>query len=318
MHNSKAHLWFIAPAIILMIIILIFPLFLAGGISFTDYNLGNKTFEWIGLENYDKMFYRKTYVKKIWATATYVIVVVPISVILGLCAAMLLNSLRFGADIYKTIFFLPVMATLLAMAIAWEFTLHPTLGIVNSFLANGCGGAREFIFGFHWLPWVDSEQSWYAVACANNMDFPYWLKQKNTAIWTVCFIGIWRDLGFNMVLYLAGLTGIPRELYQAAEMDGAKSTWEQFKLVTWPMLGPTTLFVVTITTIRTFQVFDTIEILTKGGPSKTTYVMMYAIFEKAIQQNLTSIGAAITVVFIGFILILTFFQRYIIEKRVHY
>ena len=318
MHNSKAHLWFIAPAKILMIIILIFPLFLAGGISFTDYNLGNKTFEWIGLDNYDKMFNRKTYVKMIWATATYVIVVVPISVILGLCAAMLLNSLRFGADIYKTIFFLPVMATLLAMAIAWEFTLHPTLGIVNSFLANGCGGAREFIFGFHWLTWVDSEQSWYAVACANNMDFPYWLKQKNTAIWTVCFIGIWQAFGFNIVLYLAGLTGIPRELYQAAEMDGAKSTWEQFKLVTWPMLGPTTLFVVTITTIRTFQVFDTIEILTKGGPSKTTYVMMYAIFEKAIQQNLTSIGAAITVVFIGFILILTFFQRYIIEKRVHY
>ena len=318
MHNSKAHLWFIAPAIILMIIILIFPLFLAGGISFTDYNLGNKTFEWIGLENYDKMFNRKTYVKMIWATATYVIVVVPISVILGLCAAMLLNSLRFGADIYKTIFFLPVMATLLAMAIACEFTLHPTLGIVNNFLANGCGGAREFIFGFHWLPWVDSEQSWYAVACANNIDFPYWLKQKNTAIWTVCFIGIWEAFGCNMVLYLAGLTGIPRELYQAAEMDGAKSTWEQFKLVTWPMLGPTTLFVVTITTIRTFQVFDTIEILTKGGPSKTTYVMMYAIFEKAIQQNLTSIGAAITVVFIGFILILTFFQRYIIEKRVHY
>ena len=318
MHNSKAHIWFIAPAIILMIIILIFPLFLAGGISFTDFNLGNKTFEWVGLENYDKMFNRKTYVKMIWATATYVIVVVPISVVLGLCAAMLLNSLRFGADIYKTIFFLPVMATLLAMAIAWEFTLHPTLGIVNSFLANGCGGVREFILGFHWLPWVDSQESWYAVACANNMDFPYWLKQKNTAIWTVCFIGIWQAFGFNMVLYLAGLTSIPRELYQAAEMDGAKSTWEQFKLVTWPMLGPTTLFVVTITTIRTFQVFDTIEILTKGGPSKTTYVMMYAIFEKAIQQNLTSIGAAITVVFIGFILVLTFFQRYVIEKRVHY
>ena len=96
MHNSKAHIWFIAPAIILMIIILIFPLFLAGGISFTDYNLGNKTFEWVGLENYDKMFNRKTYVKMIWATATYVIVVVPISVVLGLCAAMLLNSLRFA------------------------------------------------------------------------------------------------------------------------------------------------------------------------------------------------------------------------------
>ena len=152
MHNSKAHIWFIAPAIILMIIILIFPLFLAGGISFTDYNLGNKSIGWVGLENYDKMFNRKTYVKMIWATATYVIVVVPISVVLGLCAAMLLNSLRFGADIYKTIFFLPVMATLLAMAIAWEFTLHPTLGIVNSFLANGCGGVRAVSYTHLTLP----------------------------------------------------------------------------------------------------------------------------------------------------------------------
>ena len=252
------------------------------------------------------------------ATATYVLIVVPASVIIGLAAAVMLNSLRFGADIYKTIFFLPVMATLLAMAIAWEFTLHPTLGIINSFLADGCGGIREFILGFHWLPWVGAEDSWYSVACANNMDFPYWLKDKKTAIWTICFIGIWQAFGFNMVLYLAGLTSIPRELYHAAEMDGAHSTWEQFKLVTWPMLGPTTLFVVTITTIRSFQVFDTIEILTKGGPSKTTYVMMYAIFEKAIMQNITSIGAAITVVFIVFIILLTFFQRYVIEKRVHY
>jgi multiple sugar transport system permease protein len=301
-----------------MFIILIFPVLLAGGISFTNYNLGNPSFDWIGLENYEKMFSRKTYIKMIWATATYVLIVVPFSVVIGLCAAMLLNSLRFGGDIYKTIFFLPVMATLLAMAIAWEFTLHPTMGIVNSFLANGCGGIREFVFGFHWLPWVNSNESWYHIACENNNDFPFWLKDRGYAIWTVCFIGVWQAFGFNMVLYLAGLTSIPRELYHAAEMDGAKSTWEQFKLVTWPMLGPTTLFVITITTIRSFQVFDTIEVLTKGGPSKSTYVMMYAIFEKGIQQNLTAIAAAITVIFIAFVILLTFFQRYVIEKRVHY
>ena len=148
MHYSRAHIWFVGPAVLLMFIILIFPILLAGGISFTNYNLGNSSFDWIGLENYEKMFSRKTYIKMIWATATYVLIVVPFSVVIGLCAAMLLNSLRFGADVYKTIFFLPVMATLLAMAIAWEFTLHPTMGIVNSFLANGCGGIREFILGY--------------------------------------------------------------------------------------------------------------------------------------------------------------------------
>ena len=121
-----------------------------------------------------------------------------------------------------------------------------------------------------------------------------------------------------MVLYLAGLTSVPRDLYHAAEMDGAQSAWSRFRLVTWPMLGPTTVFVVTITTIRSFQVFDTVEALTAGGPVKTTYMLMYAIYEKAIQQSLVGIGSAITVVFVIFVMILTFAQRYLVERRVHY
>ena len=103
MHYSKAHIWFVWPAIILMIVILILPIFLAGGISFTNYNLGNSSFEWVGMENYEKMFSRKTYTKMIIATATYVLIVVPASVIIGLAAAVMLNSLRFGADIYLSL-----------------------------------------------------------------------------------------------------------------------------------------------------------------------------------------------------------------------
>ena len=121
-----------------------------------------------------------------------------------------------------------------------------------------------------------------------------------------------------MVLYLAGLTSVPRELYHAAAIDGAERAWDRFRLVTWPMLGPTTVFVVVITTIRSFQVFDTVEALTQGGPSKSTYLMMYAIYEKAIQQNLIGIGSAITIVFLAFVLLLTLVQRWLVERRVHY
>ena len=301
--KSHVHWWFTAPAVTLMLVILVLPILLAAGLSLTDYALGNRSANFVGLENYEDIFTRSDYERMFKASFLYVLLVVPASVGLGLGAALLINSLsRFG-DLYKTVYFMPVMAALLAMAIAWEFALHPSVGVLNTVLEMGCGTILE--------AWP-----WYANGCAGS--FPLWLGDRDYAIWTLSFIGIWQGFGFNMVLYLAGLTGIPRELYNAAEVDGASSGWERFRLVTWPMLGPTTVFVVTISTIRSFQVFDTVETLTRGGPSKSTYVMLYAIYEKAVQQNLIGIGAAITVVFLVFVLILTLIQRYLVERRVHY
>lgn len=315
-HQRLAGYAFVAPAIILMIVILVAPVVIAATLSFTNYSLGNPGFEWVGWKNFDRMVSRTTYQKMLGATATYVLVVVPVSVALGLGAALLIHSVRRFGDFYKTVYFLPVMAALLAMAIVWEFALHPTIGIINKTLADGCGTGWETLLSFAWIPWSDPTASWYATSCRDG--FPLWLGDKRYTMWTICFIGIWQAVGFNMVLYLAGLTSVPRELYHAAEMDGAVHGWERFRLVTWPMLGPTTVFVVTITTIRSFQVFDTVEALTLGGPSKTTYVMMYAIYEKAIQQNLIGMGAAITVAFLIFVFVLTFAQRWLVERRVHY
>ena len=304
MHQYKLSGYlFTAPAVLLMVLILIVPIAVAFFFSFTDYSLGNRSFNWVGVENYEKLIGKRTYNKMIYASVTYVIIVVPISMALGLGAALLINSIKCLGDFYKTIYFLPVMAALLAMAIVWEFTLHPTIGSINQSLSNLCGTYFEVF-------------SWVKNGCAKS--FPLWLGDKAYALPTICLIGIWQAFGFNMVLYLAGLTSIPKELYQAAEIDGAAANWSSFSLVTWPMLGPTTVFVVTITTIRSFQVFDTVEALTLGGPVKSTYVLMYAIFEKAIQQNLVGIGSAITVVFIIFVMFLTFLQRYAVEKRVHY
>ena len=134
MIKSRAHIAFVTPAIILMIIILIIPVIVAATLSFTDYSLGNKTFNWVSWENYEALFKRSSYKKMFYASLTYVLIVVPFSVIFGLGAALLLSSLRFGSEIYKTIFFLPVMATLLAMAIAWDFTLDPIVGVANATL----------------------------------------------------------------------------------------------------------------------------------------------------------------------------------------
>ena len=307
---------FCAPAIFLMIVILIVPIFIAAILSFSDYSLGNPDLNWIGNKNYDVIFGRSNYQKMLWASVTYVVIVVPVSIFLGLGAAMLINSLNRFGEVYKAIYFLPVMAALLAMALVWDLILHPTVGIFNDTLALGCGSWIETLLSFGWLPWVDGSQSWYSTSCAD--EFPNWINDRDYAMPTICFIGIWQAFGFNMVLYLAGLTGVPRELYHAAAIDGVTSGWDKFKLVTWPMLGPTTVFVVTITSINSFKVFDTVEALTMGGPAKSTYVMMYAIFEKAVRENLIGFGSAITMIFLAFVLVITFTQRYLVEKRVHY
>ena len=306
-----------APALVLMALILIAPVMIAATLSFTDYSLGSDGFDWVGLENYEKILTRSTYEKMFWATGAYVLIVVPMSVGLGLGAALLITSLgRFG-NVYKTIYFLPVMATLLAMAIVWELMLSPSVGVVNRTLLAGCETVAHDVLTFSLLG-TPAEETWYGDICANGA--PVWLGDKRYALGVICFIGIWQAFGFNMVLYLAGLTGVPRELYHAAEIDGAKSAWERFRLVTWPALGPTTVFVVTITCIRAFQVFDTIEaIYPQGaGPGKTAYVMMFAIFEKGVKQNLIGIGAAITVIFLIFVMFITLIQRRLVERKVHY
>lgn len=295
----------VAPAVALMVLLLAAPVLVAFALSFTDYSLGNPDFAWVGLDNYATLFEKRTYRKMFAATFGYLAIVVPLSVGLGLGAALLVSSVgRFGR-LYRTVYFLPVMTALLAMAIVWEFALHPTIGVVNGVLEHGCGTPLERF-------------ALFAEGCSAG--FPVWLTDRRYALPVVAFIGVWQGFGFAMVLYLAGLAGIPPELRDAAELDGAKSAWSRFRLVIWPLLGPTTVFVVTIAIVRAFQVFDTVEAFYPrgGGPSRSVYVMMYAIYEKAVQQNLIGIGAAITVLFLIFVALVTLAQRWWIERRVHY
>ena len=184
------------------------------------------------------------------------------------------------------------MATLLAMAIVWDFTLDPIVGIVNQTLQKGCN--TNFFYSLMTGSWLgfNPVDTWYGIACAERM--PNWLGDKKYALGTIAFIGIWQSFGFNMVLYLAGLTAVPRTLYKAAEIDGASGSWESF------------------------QVFDTVEALTRGGPSKSTYMMVYAMFEKGVEQNLIGIGSTLTVVFLFFVLFLTLIQVYFVNRKVHY
>jgi multiple sugar transport system permease protein len=131
-------------------------------------------------------------------------------------------------------------------------------------------------------------------------------------------IGVWEQIGFNMVLFLAGLTAIPRELRAAAQVDGARSALDRFLLVTWPLLGPTTLFVVTITMIRAVRVFDTVAVLTQGGPNRASEVLIHTMYQEGFTYFRLGYSAAITLVFLAIVLALMWLQTRVLDRRVHY
>jgi multiple sugar transport system permease protein len=184
------------------------------------------------------------------------------------------------------IYFLPVTSTLIAMATVFQFLLHPKLGPINHLLTAIGIQAISFISDPQWV------------------------------IPTLSMIGLWQLVGFNMILFLAGLSSIPEELYEAAALDGANGPIDRFIRITWPMLGPTTLFVMVTSCITAFKVFDTVATLTQGKSGSE--VLLYALYLEGFQYFKMGYAAALTLVFLFFILILSIVQSRLIEKKVHY
>ncbi|QCI65873.1 carbohydrate ABC transporter permease [Phreatobacter stygius] len=281
--------WVLAgPAITLMWIMLLGPAVAVLALSFTDWTFGMPTIGWIGLGNYQEMFADEVFWKTLKNTLVYVAFVVPLSVFIGLGAALLIEAGSSLRGFYRAAFFLPVTSTLLAMALVFQFAFHPSLGAINRVIA------------FVGLPTTD------------------WLKNPDTAIFALGVIGIWQAVGLSMVLFIAGLKAVPKELYEAAAVDGADGAVERFRRVTWPMLGPAMLFVVTITATRAFQVFDTVSVLTDGGPNKATNVLLFQMYQEGFSFLRSAYAAALTVVFLGFVLLITLVQVKLQERRTHY
>ena len=238
----------------------------------------------VGLDNYARMLSDPGFAISLRNTALYVLVVVPVSIGWGLLVALFLARARFAA-FYRTVYFLPVAATLVALATAWEAILHPSLGVANALLQ--LLGASPVRF----------------------------LSDPSTALYALAGIGIWQLVGFNMILFLAGLSTIPEELYEAAAIDGADRGLKRFLLVTWPMLAPVTLFATVMTIIRAFSVFETVAVLTQGGPVKSTTVILYTFYEEGFRFFRVGYASAIAVSFFVFVTLLSLLQMRFSECR---
>jgi multiple sugar transport system permease protein len=276
------------PAIVAFVVMLLLPTAAVVAIAFTDYELGARAVRFVGLANFTELFEDRGFLTSFRNTAFFVAVTTPASIIGGLGLALLIESGTRGRAFFRAVFFLPVVSLMVAMATAFQYMFHPTIGPVNAALrALGLVG-------------------------------PNWLGSSDSVMWTLAIIGVWEQIGFNMVLFLAGLTAIPRDLYAAAEVDGVKSAWSRFWTVTWPLLGPTSLFVLTITMIRSLRVFDIVATLTQGGPNKASEVLLYTMYTEGFTFFRMGYSAAITVVFLAVVVALMMIQTRVLDRRVHY
>jgi multiple sugar transport system permease protein len=242
---------------------------------------------WIGLDNYRALLHDQVFRDSIKRTLIYTVLFVPLSVGGALLLAALLNSRVRGIWAYRTAVFIPVAVSTVATAVIFNWLLDPTYGLANYALGKVGVGPQGFF--------QDPDQALYAVVAMT----------------------VWGWIGFDVIVYLAGLQGIPRELYEAAAIDGA-GRLTTFRRITLPMLGPTTLFLVVWSTINAMQVFDEIYVTTHGGPLRSTTVVVYYLYQQAFQFFSAGYATAIAYVVFTAILVLTAIQFWIGSKRVHY
>jgi len=277
-----------APAVLLLALLLFGPALAIAVFSLTDWQIGASSLRFLGLANYQSLFADRIFWTALVNTVLYVAIVVPGTVGLGLGVALLIEAQPSLRSFYRAAHFLPVMSTMAAMAIVWGTMLHPTIGLVNRVLAE---------FG---IP-------------ATN-----WLRDPRTVLPALAVIGVWQGFGFAMVLFVAGLKSVPQSLYDAAAIDGADRALDRLRVVTLPMLGPVTMFVLILTATRAFEVFDTVRVLTQGGPNFASDVLLHRLYIESFDFLRTGYGAALTAVYLAIVVLLTLTQARVLDRRVHY
>lgn len=277
-----------APFLLGLLVFLVLPCVGVVIMAFTDWQLGQSTIRFTGLENLSQLATDDVFHRSASNTLVYAAIVTPASVLLGLWLALLVESSATGRTFFRSAFFLPVVSTTVAMAIVWEFLLHPSLGPVNALLSLAGLPRQSFL---------------------NN---------PATVLPTLAMIGIWENAGYNMILFMAGLKSIPRDLYDAAAVDGAHRPWERFWTVTFPLLGPTLLFIIIISFLRSFRVFETVAAITQGGPQRASEVILFTIYQEGFVYFRVGYASAMTVAFVVLLLTVTLIKFRFLDRRVHY
>lgn len=278
---------FILPNFLGFAIFTLIPMIFALALSFLNWD-GSNPITFAGLDNFKQLFKDTTFQISIVNTIYYSIGTVPLTLAASLGIAILLNKKIFARNFFRTVFFFPYVASLIAVAVVWNMIFNPSMGIVNNFLTS--------------------------IGVANP---PGWTSSTVWAMPVIIFVSIWKSMGYYMVIYLAALQGIPSELYEAASLDGANS-WQKFKNVTLPMLTPTTFFVSIMLTISCFKIFDLVYMMTQGGPGRSSMVLVYHIYNTAFKEFTYGYSSAMSMILFVIVLVITIFQFRAEKKWVSY
>ncbi|PNE19899.1 ABC transporter permease [Mesotoga sp. Brook.08.YT.4.2.5.1] len=277
----------VLPALVVQVIFIYLPLVWAFYVSFFSWNM-IRPMRYVGFQNYERLFSSADFWNSMSVTGIYILGTVIPSVIIGLLLAALLNIEWIkGRGIFRTLFYIPVITSMAAAAVIWGWLYEPNFGLINYFLS---------FFGIKNIKW---------------------LSDPNYSLLALIIVGVWKRIGYNMVLFLAGLQTIPRSYYEAAEIDGA-TAWSKFRRITLPLLSPTTLFVFIMQFIASFRVFVSVSVMTSGGPAKSTQVITYYLYENAFRYLKFGYASAIAVVMFAMMIILTLLQFRLSKRRVHY
>lgn len=256
-------------------------------ISFTEWNLFGAP-EFVGLKNYITIFRDPRFYESLKNTLLFIAGYLPVVLVLSMGIALLLNSKVKRVNIFRGLFFLPVITSWVAVSMIWKGLLNPEFGIINSII--------EFFGGTG----------------------PAWLQDPAFVLPSVIMVSVWKDVGFLSIIFLGGLQGISSEYYEAAQIDSA-SKWQQFRKITLPLLSPTTFYALIITIINSFQVFDQIWIMTAGEPTADLVpVMVTEIYKNSFQYQKMGYATALSWILFAIIIGVTIFQNVMQKKWVHY
>jgi multiple sugar transport system permease protein len=284
--DSLAGFLFIAPQLIGIIIFVLIPLGLVFWYSLHEWNVLANTFTYTGAQNYRMLIEDGNLLEVLVATGIFSAGLVVFNLSLALLLAVLLNQKLTGIAIFRTLFFSPVVVSLVAWTIVWGFLLQKNGGINGMLLIDGIEG-------------------------------PNWLREETTAMISVIVVQVFKNVGLNMILFLAALQGVPKELYEAARIDGAPA-FKQFRRITLPLISPTILLTSIITIVGSLQVFAQIAVLTQGGPGLSTTVLVYYLYQQAFQFHFFGYGSTLSILLFLIVAVLTFAQWQMRKRIVFY
>ena len=271
--NLAAYLM-LSPFLLFFALFVLYPLIQNFYYSFTNYNLGNKT-DWVGLKNYKELFSDYWFVEALKNTAVYAVFSVIFLTVLGLFISVLLNSRSKLVKVARTAMIIPYATSMVAVSMIWLYLLDPTTGYINKLLVE--------------------------LGVSNP---PNWLGELDLALPSLIFINVWQNLGYCMIIYLAGLQNIPPELYEAATVDGAGFLQKHLK-ITLPQIAPVTFFVFVNNCIEAFKTFEQVQIMTQGGPVTATTTVVHQIYLRAFNDFRMGYAAAMSVILFLVIFIVT-------------